>query len=187
MQESGIRASYSINDNLRPTSSMMPCAHCSEERRERRRMERRCYYSNMSGHQISSCQEKEKDEENQLLRQAVDAGTQKNAEEENNHQIEGQLEFIVEGTEGGYWSDIWYVSKSLKHHFSSNIDMFKRIKNMSHVETVTGENHFFFIRGIGLVDVVSGSENIRIHSVFYTTDIDRNVLSFDQLITQGYK
>ncbi|KAJ0579864.1 hypothetical protein HanRHA438_Chr04g0159271 [Helianthus annuus] len=57
---------------------------------------------------------------------------------------------------------------------------------MSHVETMTGENHFFFIRGIGVVDVMSGSENIRIQSVFYTTDIDRNVLSFDQLITQGY-
>ncbi|KAL9992077.1 putative transcription factor & chromatin remodeling ARID family [Helianthus debilis subsp. tardiflorus] len=64
--------------------------------------------------------------------------------------------------------------------------MFKRIKNMSHVETVTGENHFFFIRGIGVVDVISGSEKIRIQSVFYTTDIDRNVLSFDQLITHGY-
>ncbi|KAJ0766331.1 hypothetical protein HanPI659440_Chr08g0314241 [Helianthus annuus] len=107
-------------------------------------------------------------------------------DEENSHQIDCRLEFIVDGTEGGCWSDIWYVSKSLKHHFSSNIDMFKRIKNMSHVETITGENHFFFIRRIGVVDVMSGSENIRIQSVFYTTDIDRNVLSFDQLITQGY-
>ncbi|KAJ0501422.1 putative transcription factor interactor and regulator CCHC(Zn) family [Helianthus annuus] len=82
MQESGIRASYARSDNLWPTSSMMPCAHCSEEKRERRRMERHCYHCNMPGHQISSCQEKEKDEESQLLRQAVDAGTQKNADEE---------------------------------------------------------------------------------------------------------
>ncbi|MFS7958484.1 putative transcription factor interactor and regulator CCHC(Zn) family [Helianthus anomalus] len=143
---------------------MMPCLHCSQEKRERRRMQRRCYYCNMPGHQISSCQEKEKDEERQLLRQAVDAGTQKCPDEENNHQIDCRLEFIVDGTEGGCWSDIWYVSKTLKHHFSSNIDMFKRIKNMSHVETVTGENHFFFIRGIGVVDVISRSEKIRIQS-----------------------
>ncbi|KAJ0441141.1 putative transcription factor interactor and regulator CCHC(Zn) family [Helianthus annuus] len=186
MQQSGIRASISISDNLRPTSSMMPCAHCSEERRDRRRMERRCYYCNMPGHQISSCQEKEKDEENQLLRQAVNAGIQEGFVKDNNHQVEARLEFILDGTDGGYWSDMWYVSKSLKRHFCNNIDMFKRIKNMSHVETKTGENHFFFIRGVGVVDVMSGSEMIRIQSVLYTTDIDRNILSYDQLITQGY-
>ncbi|KAJ0718667.1 putative transcription factor interactor and regulator CCHC(Zn) family [Helianthus annuus] len=185
-QESGIRASISISDNLRPTSSMMPCAHCSEERRDCRRMERRCYYCNMPGHQISSCQEKEKDEENQLLRQAVNAGIQEGSAKDNNHQDEERLEFILDGTDGRYWSDMWYVSKSLKRHFCYNIDMFKRIKNMSHVETKTGENHFFFIRGVGVVDVVSGSENMRIQSVLYTTDIDRNVLSYDQLITQGF-
>ncbi|KAJ0540806.1 hypothetical protein HanRHA438_Chr09g0377411 [Helianthus annuus] len=64
--------------------------------------------------------------------------------------------------------------------------MFKRIKCMTDVETKTGENQFYFIRGIGAVDVVSGTEKIRIQSVFYTQDIDRNVLSFDQLITQGF-
>ncbi|KAJ0629847.1 putative transcription factor interactor and regulator CCHC(Zn) family [Helianthus annuus] len=184
IQQSGIRASISISDNLRPTSSMMPCAHCSEEKRDRRRMECRCYYCNMPGHQISSCQEK--DEENQLLRQAVNAGIQEGSAKDNNHQVEERLEFILDGTDGGYWSDMWYVSKSLKRHFCNNIDMFKRIKNMSHVETKTGENHFFFIRGVGVVDVVSGSEKIRIQSVLYTTDIDRNVLSYDQLITQGF-
>ncbi|KAL9995747.1 putative transcription factor interactor and regulator CCHC(Zn) family [Helianthus debilis subsp. tardiflorus] len=188
IQQSGIRASISISDNLRPTSSMMPCAHCSKERRDRRRMERRCYYCNMPSHQISSCQEKEKekDEENQLLRQAVNAGIQEGSAKDNNHQVEERLEFILDGTDGGYWSDMWYVSKSLKRHFCNNIDMFKRIKNMSHVETKTGENHSFFIRGVGVVDVVSGSENIRIQSVLYTTDIDKNVLSYDQLITQGF-
>ncbi|MFS7951559.1 hypothetical protein Hanom_Chr07g00596611 [Helianthus anomalus] len=34
--------------------------------------------------------------------------------------------------------------------------------------------------------MISGSEKFRFQSVFYTPDIDRNVLSFDQLITQGY-
>ncbi|KAJ0583015.1 putative transcription factor & chromatin remodeling ARID family [Helianthus annuus] len=33
---------------------------------------------------------------------------------------------------------------------------------------------------------MTGSEKIRIQSVSYTPDIDRNVLSLDQLITQGY-
>ncbi|MFS7995401.1 hypothetical protein Hanom_Chr12g01117481 [Helianthus anomalus] len=40
--------------------------------------------------------------------------------------------------------------------------------------------------GIGVVDIVSWAEKIRVQSVFYTQDIDRNVLSFDQLITQGF-
>ncbi|KAF5769163.1 hypothetical protein HanXRQr2_Chr14g0645061 [Helianthus annuus] len=96
------------------------------------------------------------------------------------------MEYTVIGTDGGYWSEMWYVSKTLKHHFSGNLDMFKRIKNMSSVETMTGENQFFFIRGIGVVEVITGSAKVRVQSVFYTPDIDRNVLSLDQLITQGF-
>ncbi|KAJ0913745.1 putative transcription factor & chromatin remodeling ARID family [Helianthus annuus] len=96
------------------------------------------------------------------------------------------MEFIVNGTEGGLWSEIWYVNTSFKHHFAGNLDVFKRIKNMFGVETNTGENHFFFIRGIGAVDVVSGNEKFRIQSVYYTHELDRNVLSLDQLVIQGF-
>ncbi|KAJ0679828.1 putative transcription factor & chromatin remodeling ARID family [Helianthus annuus] len=64
--------------------------------------------------------------------------------------------------------------------------MFKRIKKLYEVETNTGECNFYFIQGIGVVEMISGSEKLRIQSVFYTPHIDRNVLSFDQLITQGY-
>ncbi|MFS7918620.1 putative transcription factor & chromatin remodeling ARID family [Helianthus anomalus] len=64
--------------------------------------------------------------------------------------------------------------------------MFKRIKPLFDVETKTGECNFYFIKEIGVVEMISGSEKYRIQSVFYTPYIDRNVLSFDQLITQGY-
>ncbi|MFS8024305.1 hypothetical protein Hanom_Chr16g01461661 [Helianthus anomalus] len=57
---------------------------------------------------------------------------------------------------------------------------------MTDVETKTGENQFYFIRGLGVVDVNSGSKKIRIQSVFFTQDIDRNALSLDQLITQSF-
>ncbi|KAF5811860.1 putative transcription factor interactor and regulator CCHC(Zn) family [Helianthus annuus] len=160
--------------------------HCTEEKRERRWMQRRCYYCNQPGHQISTCEMKENDEEVQLLRLAVNAGTQKSRITDAEFQSGQRKEFIVTGTDGGLWSEIWYVSKNLKHHFSGNLDMFKRIKNLSSVETNTGENHFFFKRGIGVTEIMSGMENIWIQSVFYTPDIDRNVLSLDQLITQGY-
>ncbi|KAJ0462637.1 putative transcription factor & chromatin remodeling ARID family [Helianthus annuus] len=98
------------------------------------------------------------------------------------------MEFIINGTEGGLWSEIWYVNISFKHHFAGNLDVFKRIKNMFGVETNTGENNFFFIRGIGAVDVVSGTgnEKFRIQSVYYTPELDRNVLSLDQLVIQGF-
>ncbi|KAJ0680975.1 putative transcription factor & chromatin remodeling ARID family [Helianthus annuus] len=96
------------------------------------------------------------------------------------------MEYIVTGTDGGLWSEIWYVSKTFKNHFSGNLDMFKRIKSMFGVETKTGENNFYFVKGIGVVEVISGSEKIRIQSVIYTPDIDRNIFSLDQLITQGY-
>ncbi|KAF5775234.1 putative transcription factor & chromatin remodeling ARID family [Helianthus annuus] len=97
-----------------------------------------------------------------------------------------KTEYLVVGTDEGFWSEMWYVSKTLKHHFSGNLDRFKCIKCMNDVETNTGDNQFYFIRGIGVVDIVSGVEKIRVQSVFYTQDIDRNVLSYDQLITQGF-
>ncbi|KAM0066106.1 putative transcription factor & chromatin remodeling ARID family [Helianthus debilis subsp. tardiflorus] len=96
------------------------------------------------------------------------------------------MEYMVTGTYGGFWSEIWYVSKSFKRHYSGNIDMFKRIKSMFDVEIQTGENNFYFIKVIGIVELMTGSERIRIQSVFSTPDIDKNILSLDQLITQGY-
>ncbi|KAJ0589244.1 putative transcription factor interactor and regulator CCHC(Zn) family [Helianthus annuus] len=183
---SGIRAGYVSDDDLKPSSTMMPCMHCTEEKRERKWMQRCCYYCNRPGHKISTCQEKEKDEESQLLRLAVNTGTQKDQEAEKDTQSDQRQEFVVIGTDGGYWSEIWHVSKTFKHHFSGNLDMFKRMKNMSCVETETGGNNFLFIRGIGVVDIITGSEKIRVQSVFYAPDIERNVLSLDQLMIQGF-
>ncbi|KAM0011241.1 hypothetical protein Hdeb2414_s0065g00766301 [Helianthus debilis subsp. tardiflorus] len=54
------------------------------------------------------------------------------------------------------------------------------------VETKTCENNFLFIRGIGVVEVMTGNEKLRTQSVFYTPELDRNILSLDQLIIQGY-
>ncbi|KAJ0566123.1 putative transcription factor interactor and regulator CCHC(Zn) family [Helianthus annuus] len=183
---SGIRAGYISDYDLKPSSTMMPCMHCIEEKRDPKWMQRCCYYCNRPGHKISTCQEKEKDEESQLLRLAVNMGTQKEQETSKDMQPGQRQEFIVIGTDGGYWSDIWYVSKTYKRHISGNIDMFKRMKIMSCVETESGENNFFFIRGIGVVDIITGTEKVRVQSVFYTPDIDRNVLSLDQLMIQGF-
>ncbi|KAF5764194.1 putative transcription factor interactor and regulator CCHC(Zn) family [Helianthus annuus] len=177
--QSGIRATSEDDSDLRPTSS-------SDEERERRWLQRRCNYCNKPGHQISTCKMKEDDEETQLIRLAIDTETQQPQSEDHVHESSQRMEYLVIGTDGGFWSEMWYVSKSLKHHYSGNLDMFKRIKGMSGVETKTGENQFYFIRGIGVAKVTSGSEKMRIQSVFYTPDIDRNVLSLDQLITQGF-
>ncbi|KAJ0953707.1 putative transcription factor interactor and regulator CCHC(Zn) family [Helianthus annuus] len=183
--QSGIRASG--NSGLWANPTVLSCQHCTNEMREQNWLTRRCYYCNKPGHRISNCKKKEDDEESQLLRLAINKGTQQQQHDEDDERSSGQKsEYLVTGTDGGFWSDMWYVSKSLKHHFSGNLDMFKRIKCMNDVETKTGENQFYFIRGIGVVDVISGTEKTRIQSVFYTQDIDRNVLSFDQLIIQGF-
>ncbi|MFS7953160.1 putative transcription factor interactor and regulator CCHC(Zn) family [Helianthus anomalus] len=183
---SGIRAGNVCDYDLKPSSTMMPCMHCIEEKHDRKWMQRCCYYCNRPGHKISTCQEKEKDEESQLLRLAVNMGTQKEQETSKDMQPGKRQEFMVIGTDGGYWSEIWYVSKTYKRHISGNIDMFKRMKIMSCVETESGENNFFFIKGIGVVDIITGTEKVRVQSVFYTPDIDRNVLSLDQLMIQGF-
>ncbi|KAF5760608.1 putative transcription factor interactor and regulator CCHC(Zn) family [Helianthus annuus] len=181
--QSGIRASVS---DLRATSTMFPCQHCTDERRERKWLMKRCYYCNSPGHQISNCKNKEDDEESQLVRLAINTGVQRQNEEDADLSNDQKSEYLVAGTDGGRWSEMWYVSKMLKHHFSGNLEMFKRIKYMADVETNTGENQFYFIRGIGVVEVMSGTEKIRVQSVFFTQDIDRNILSYDQLITQGF-
>ncbi|KAJ0522906.1 putative transcription factor interactor and regulator CCHC(Zn) family [Helianthus annuus] len=183
-QYSGIRApGYS---DLRATSTTILFQHSADERRGRRWLVKRCYYCNTPGHQVSNCKRKENDEEFQLIRLAINTGVQQRDVENEDHKRSWEPEFLVAGTDGGLWSEMWYVSKTLKRHFSGNLNMFKRIKSMKGVELNTGENQFYFIRGIGVVEVISGIERIRIQSVFYSQDIDRNVLSYDQLITQGF-
>ncbi|KAJ0794603.1 putative transcription factor interactor and regulator CCHC(Zn) family [Helianthus annuus] len=181
---SGIRATPDYKgDRICESATVLPCKHCSDEQRERsmgKVIQKRCYYCKQPGHQIAFCREKERDEATLLIRQVIDTGTQ--VQEEDNVR---DSEFIISGTDGGRWSEIWYVSTKLKRHFSGNLDSFKRIKNIYGVETNTGENQFLFIRGIGVVDVVSGSEKLRIQSVYYTPELDRNILSLDQLIIQG--
>ncbi|KAJ0921166.1 hypothetical protein HanPSC8_Chr05g0188371 [Helianthus annuus] len=93
---------------------------------------------------------------------------------------------IVIGTKGGEWGDIWYVSSAFSHHYAGNLNVFKRIKHLVGVETMSGENDFLFIRGIGAVGIKSNNERLRIQSVFYIPELDRNVLSMNQLTMQGF-
>ncbi|KAM0031129.1 putative transcription factor & chromatin remodeling ARID family [Helianthus debilis subsp. tardiflorus] len=93
---------------------------------------------------------------------------------------------IVVGTEGGLWSDIWYVSSVFKHHMVGNLNVFKRIKHVIGVDTQTGENNFLFTLGVGSVEIKTSNEIMRIQSVFYSPELNRNVLSMDQLTMQGF-
>ncbi|KAJ0678364.1 putative transcription factor interactor and regulator CCHC(Zn) family [Helianthus annuus] len=186
IQQCGIRATSENDEDHMAISSTLQCRHCSDEKKERKWLQKRCYYCNMPGRQIASCKAKEDDEATQLIRLAINTGTQPQKEDDDGNQNDRRLEYMVTGTDGGFWSEIWYVSKSFKRHYSGNLDMFKRIKKMYDVETQTGECNFYFVKGIGVVEVMTGTEKILIQSVFYTPDIDRNVLSLDQLITQGY-
>ncbi|KAJ0718669.1 hypothetical protein HanLR1_Chr08g0273151 [Helianthus annuus] len=93
---------------------------------------------------------------------------------------------IVPGTEGGQWGDIWYVSNSFSHHYADNLNVFKRKKHLVGVDTNSGENDFLFIQGIGAVEIKSNNERLRIQSVFYTPELDRNVLSMNHLNLQGF-
>ncbi|MFS8010119.1 hypothetical protein Hanom_Chr14g01293241 [Helianthus anomalus] len=54
------------------------------------------------------------------------------------------------------------------------------------VETRSGMNNFLFIRGVGIVEMKTGNEKLQIPNVFYSPDIDRNVLSLEQLTLQGF-
>ncbi|KAF5819808.1 putative transcription factor interactor and regulator CCHC(Zn) family [Helianthus annuus] len=181
---SGIRATVKRDNEIQSTSTLMPCDHCTNEKIERRKKEsfhKRCYYCHEPGHQIISCKMKENDEATQLIRQAINTGIQRQeADDDFRHEL------IVTRTEGGLWSEIWYIIINFKHHYAGNLDVFKRIKHMFGVETKTGESNFLFIRGIGAIDVMSGNDKFRIQSVFYTPELDRNVLSMDQLVIQGY-
>ncbi|MFS7914675.1 hypothetical protein Hanom_Chr02g00156331 [Helianthus anomalus] len=75
--------------------------------------------------------------------------------------------------------------KSLLEMMEDGEFMFK-YKHLVGIETKTWESNFLFTRGIGAVEIRSGNETLRIQSVFYAPEIDRNVLSLDQLTLQGY-
>ncbi|KAJ0805916.1 putative transcription factor interactor and regulator CCHC(Zn) family [Helianthus annuus] len=169
---------------IRATSTTLPCQHCHEEQiklQKRNQRTRLCFYCRRPGHYIYECKSKENDENTQLISQAVNAGirNQKMSAGDRN-------ELIVTGTEGGMWGDIWYVSNSFTQLYAGNINVFKRIKHLVGVETNSGENEFLFMRGIGVVEVKSNNERLLIQSVIYTPELDRNVLSMNQLTLQGF-
>ncbi|KAF5761951.1 putative transcription factor interactor and regulator CCHC(Zn) family [Helianthus annuus] len=184
VQHSGIRATTRSDADITPTATSMPCQHCIDEKNERKRQSRRerlCYYCHLPGHQIYTCKSKENDEELQLIRQAINAGIRTQ-----NEDVHCRDEMIVTGTDGGQWKDIWYVNSTFHHHYVGNIDVFKRVKHNMGVETRSGMNNFLLIRGVGVVEMKTGNETLRIPSVFYSPDIDRNVLSLEQLTLQGF-
>ncbi|KAJ0881998.1 putative transcription factor interactor and regulator CCHC(Zn) family [Helianthus annuus] len=184
VQHSGIRATTRSDVEIKPTATSMPCQHCIDEKNERKRRSRRerlCYYCHLPGHQIYTCKAKENDEELQLIRQAINAGIRTQ-----NEDVHCRDEMIVTGTDGGQWKDIWYVNSTFHHHYVGNIDVFKRVKHIMGVETRSGMNNFLFIRGVGIVEMKTGNDTLRIPSVFYSPDIDRNVLSLEQLTLQGF-
>ncbi|KAF5759369.1 putative transcription factor interactor and regulator CCHC(Zn) family [Helianthus annuus] len=184
VQKCGIRATSGTPVEIRITSTTLPCQHCYDEQHEREKNKRRvklCFYCHRPGHQIYSCKSKENDQATQLVNQAVNTGIQTQRMDAGD-----RGEMIVTGTDGGQWNDIWYVSYSFSHHYAGNINVFKRIKHLIGVDTKTGENDFLFIRGIGNVEVKSNNEKLKIQSVFYTPELDRNVLSMNQLTLQGF-
>ncbi|MFS8015209.1 putative transcription factor interactor and regulator CCHC(Zn) family [Helianthus anomalus] len=183
-QHSGIRATLRSDAEIKPTATMMPCQHCSDEKNERKRRSRRerlCYYCHLPGHQIYTCKSKENDEESQLIRQAINNGIRTQREE-----VHCREEMIVTGTDGGQWNEIWYVNPTFCHHFVNNLNVFKRVKHIMGVETRSGMNNFLSIRGVGIAEVKMGNETLSVPSVFYSPDINRNVLSLEQLTLQGF-
>ncbi|KAM0046070.1 putative transcription factor interactor and regulator CCHC(Zn) family [Helianthus debilis subsp. tardiflorus] len=185
-QHSGIRAVLGKMNKIeiKPSSTLLPCQHCTDEAREkikRNHREKTCYYCRQPRHKIHACKRKETDEATQLIRQTVNEGIQRQEGEVNNHQ-----EMVVVGTEGGLWNEIWYVSSVFKHHIAGNLNVFKRIKHIIGVDTRTGEHNFLFTKGVGSIEIKTGNENMRIQSVFYSPELDRNVLSLDQLTLQGF-
>ncbi|MFS7902460.1 hypothetical protein Hanom_Chr01g00011561 [Helianthus anomalus] len=124
VQHSVIRATSRFDEEIKPTSTCMPCQHCANEKNEKKRRvprERLCYYGHMPGHQIYTCKAKENDEEMQLIRQAINAEIRSQDDD-----VHCREEMIVIGTDGGKWNEIWYVNPTFNHHFVGNIDVFKR-------------------------------------------------------------
>ncbi|KAM0072649.1 putative transcription factor interactor and regulator CCHC(Zn) family [Helianthus debilis subsp. tardiflorus] len=177
-QHSGIRATTRSDAEVKPTATSMPCQHCIDEKNERKRRtqhEQLCYYCHLPGHPIYTCKTKENDEESQLIRQAINAGIRTQEDDE----VHCREEMVVTGTDGRQWKEIWYVNPTFNHHFVGNLDVFKRVKHIMGVETRSGMNNFLFIRGVGIVKMKMGNETLNIPSVFYSPDIDRNVLSLE--------
>ncbi|MFS7918619.1 putative transcription factor interactor and regulator CCHC(Zn) family [Helianthus anomalus] len=96
---SGIRATTGREEIPAITSTTLPCLHCSYEKKERRRFQRKCYYCDQSGHQIAECKKKDEDEATQLIRLAINTRTHSQKEIDDDSQNERSSEFMVTGTD----------------------------------------------------------------------------------------
>ncbi|KAF5756129.1 putative transcription factor interactor and regulator CCHC(Zn) family [Helianthus annuus] len=180
VQHSGIRAT--VGNRRKSIDIIRFRAQPDEEQKQRIRSKRDrfngwCYYCHETSHRIGSCKTKENDGATKLIRYAINTGIQRTRAEYDYFE-----ELIVAGTEHGLWTDLWHVSTAFKHHDVGNLNVFKRIRNSCGVETRIGEDEFL----VGVVEIQTGSETMRIQSVFYIPELNRNMLSMDQLILQGY-
>ncbi|KAF5810678.1 putative transcription factor interactor and regulator CCHC(Zn) family [Helianthus annuus] len=94
-------------------------------------------------------------------------------------------DYLVDGTSGGLFSEMWVVDPSFKTHMTGNRSLFKRFKRHFGVITNEKKKNFSFVHGIGEVRIPVDGRDKTISCISYVPKMEKNVLSLEQLLFQG--
>ncbi|KAD3640023.1 hypothetical protein E3N88_29246 [Mikania micrantha] len=138
-----------------------------------------CSYSNLRKELPKTRPMEAKEDGDQEQFESEEIGSRKGSHNEN--------EFVVVGTENMGWDDIWYVSKTNVKHLSGIRESFVKFQSCYGIETRTNHPVDLTINGIGEVKIMLNGKDTIISCVSYVPGYERNVLSFEHLLWQGFK
>lgn len=101
--------------------------------------------------------------------------------QEDDKEVQVYGEYVVQGTDGGNWNKIWYVSKFYSKHMTPNRDLFLRFKPVFDLETQELNTHFLVSNGVGEIMLETSETELLIPCVAYVPEIGVNILSMKQL------
>ena len=107
--------------------------------------------------------------------------------QEDDNEVQVYSECVVQGTNGGNWDKIWYISKFYSKHMTPNRDLFLRFKPCFDPVTQELDTHFIVSNGVGEIMLETSETKLLILCMAYVPEIGLNILSMKQLINQGFE
>ena len=80
-------------------------------------------------------------------------------------------EYVVQGTDGGYWNKLCYVSKFYSKHMTPNRDLFLGFQLCFDPETQELNTHFLVSNGVGEILLETSETEHLIPCVAYVPEI----------------
>ncbi|PWA72699.1 ARID DNA-binding domain-containing protein [Artemisia annua] len=99
----------------------------------------------------------------------------------------GKIEFMIKGTDGKTWNEIWFASMNRKQHATGDKNLFKNLENSFGIEANYEGFKRDLYKGKEIIKIFSSGEIHTIDDVYYISTLKRNILSVEKLRNQGLK